>query len=133
MEKLNAETLTYLVNNLTKKIDENTKETAAIHEKLNDQKRLIEKIDKDVTKLSQSDSWLKQWVEEKIEDLKKMLDEEIKLRQQIGISKIFNPLFKNKALIKLIAVFCSGVLLPYLIKDTETLHLIIEKIFSLIH
>ena len=133
MERLNTETLTYLVNNLTKKIDENTKETAAIHEKLNDQKRLIEKIDEDVAKLSQSDSWLKQWVEEKVEDLKKKIDEEIKLRQQIGISKIFNPLFKNKSLIKLIAVFCSGVLLPYLIKDTETLHLIIEKIFSLIH
>lgn len=133
MERLNTETLTYLVNNLTKKIDENTKETAAIHEKLNDQKRLIEKIDEDVAKLSQSDSWLKQWVEEKVEDLKKKLDEEIKLRQQIGVSKIFNPLFKNKALIKLIAVFCSGILLPYLIKDTETLHLIIEKIFSLIH
>ena len=133
MERLNTETLTYLVNNHTKKIDENTKETAAIHEKLNDQKRLIEKIDEDVAKLSQSDSWLKQWVEEKVEDLKKKLDEEIKLRQQIGVSKIFNPLFKNKALIKLIAVFCSGILLPYLIKDTETLHLIIEKIFSLIH
>jgi len=133
MERLNTETLTYLVNNLTKKIDENTKETAAIHEKLNDQKRLIEKIDEDVAKLSQSDSWLKQWVEEKVEDLKKKLDEEIKLRQQIGVSKIFNTLFKNKALIKLIAVFCSGILLPYLIKDTETLHLIIEKIFSLIH
>ena len=71
--------------------------------------------------------------QEKVEDLKKKLDEEIKLRQQIGVSKIFNPLFKNKALIKLIAVFCSGILLPYLIKDTETLHLIIEKIFSLIH
>lgn len=133
MERLNTETLTYLVNNLTKKIDENTKETAAIHEKLNDQKRLIEKIDEDVVSLSKSDGYLKEWVNKELKILEKKLNDEIKLRQQIGISKIFNPLFKNKALIKFIAVFCSGVLLPYLIKDTETLHLIIEKIFSLIH
>lgn len=133
MTKLNTETLTWLVENLTKKMDENTKETAAIHEKLNDQKRLIEKIDEDVAKLSQSDSWLKQWVEEKVEDLKKKLDEEIKLRKEIGLSKIFFPLLKNKQLMKLIIIFLSGVLLPFLIKDTQTLHSIIEKIFSIIH
>lgn len=133
MEKLNAETLTYLVNNLTKKIDENTKETAAIHEKLNDQKRLIEKIDEDVAKLSQSDSWLKQWVEEKIEELKKKLDEEIKLRKQIDASKFFSNISKNKVAIKFIAVFLAGIVSTLFIKDQETLSLILQKLFSLIH
>lgn len=133
MTKLNTEVLTWLVENLTKKIDENTKETAAIHEKINDQKRLIEKIDEDVAKLSQSDSWLKQWVEEKIEDLKKKLDDEIRLRDQIGASKFFSNLSKNKVAIKFIAVFLAGIVSTYLIKDQQTLSLILQKLFSLIH
>lgn len=132
MEKLNTETLTYLVNNLTKKIDENTKETAAIHEKLNDQKRLIEKIDEDVSRLSQSDSWLKQWVEEKIGDLKKQLDEEIKLRKQIDASKLFSNLKKNKSLLKTLVIFFLGILSNYLVKDTQTLSIILQKLFSMI-
>lgn len=133
MTKLNTEMLTWLVENLTKKIDENTKETAAIHEKINDQKRLIEKIDEDVAKLSQSDSWLKQWVEEKIEDLKKKLDDEIRLRDQIGASKFFSNLSKNKVAIKFIAVFLAGIVSTLFIKDQETLSLILQKLFSLIH
>lgn len=133
MEKLNAETLTYLVNNLTKKIDENTKETAAIHEKLNDQKRLIEKIDEDVVSLSKSDGYLKEWVEKELKKLEKKLDDEIRLRDQIGASKFFSNLSKNKVAIKFIAVFLAGIVSTYLIKDQQTLSLILQKLFSMIH
>lgn len=133
MEKLNTETLTYLVNNLTKKIDENTKETAGIHEKLNDQKRLIEKIDVDVVSLSKSDGYLKEWVEKELKALEKKLDEEIKLRKQIDASKFFSNLSKNQIAIKFIAVFLAGIVSTLFIKDQETLSIILQKLFSLIH
>ena len=109
MNPLGNETLTILLEDLRNDIK--------------DVKKQVDKIDRDVARLSQADTWLKKY----IVDEKEKLWKEILKDEKKSITS-----FVDKRNLKLIIWITLGFISGFLLKDPELLKIVVQRLIQIL-